>query len=90
MKSVDILIKNANELITLQGENTPRKKKEMNDLQIIKKGSIAIKDGKIVDFGKNLKYDAKNIIDASGKTVLPGFIDPHTHLVFASQVVVPC
>jgi len=85
MKSVDILIKNANELITLQGENTPRKKKEMNDLQIIKKGSIAIKDGKIVDIGKNLKYDAKNIIDASGKTVLPGFIDPHTHLVFAGS-----
>ena len=85
MKSVDILIKNANELLTLQGEKTPRKKKEMNDLQIIKNGNIAIKDGKIVDIGKNLKYDAKNIIDASGKTVLPGFIDPHTHLVFAGS-----
>jgi len=85
MKTIDILIKNANELITLQGENTPRKKKEMNNLQIIKNGCIAIKDGKIVDIGKNLKYDAINIIDASGKTVLPGFIDPHTHLVFAGS-----
>lgn len=85
METVDIFIKNANELITLQGENTPRKKKEMNNLHIIKNGCIALKDGKIIDIGKNLNYDAETIIDASGKTVLPGFIDPHTHLVFAGS-----
>jgi imidazolonepropionase len=85
MKTVDILIKNANELITLYGPNKPRTKQEMNDLSIIKNGSIAIKDGKIVETGKDLKYDADEIIDASGKTVMPGFVDPHTHLVFAGS-----
>ncbi|MCK4901940.1 MAG: imidazolonepropionase, partial [Thermoplasmatales archaeon] len=62
METVDILIKNANELITLKGPNKPRTKKEMSNLSIIKKGSIAIKNGIIVETGKNLKYKAKKVI----------------------------
>jgi imidazolonepropionase len=85
MQNCDILLKNANELITLKGLNAPRIKKEMNNLSIIKKGSVAIKDGKIIDIGKNLKYKSKKIIDATGKVVMPGFVDPHTHLVFAGS-----
>jgi len=85
METVDLLIKNANELITLKGPNRPRIKKEMSNLSIIKNGSIAIKNGEIVETGKNLKYKAKKVIDASGKTVTPGFIDPHTHVVFAGS-----
>jgi imidazolonepropionase len=57
----------------------------MSNLGIIKKGSIALKNGKIVDIGANLKYKAKNVINAKGKTVMPGFVDPHTHLVFAGS-----
>ena len=83
METVDILIKNANELITLMGSSKPRIKKQMGDLSIIKNGSIAIKDGLIFDVGKNLRYKSDKIIDASKKTVMPGFVDPHTHLVFA-------
>jgi imidazolonepropionase len=82
MRSIDLLIKNAEELITLQGTNHARKKEEMNELGIIKNGMLAIDDGKIVDVGSDLKYDAKKMIDASGKIVIPGFVDPHTHLVF--------
>ncbi len=85
METVDILIKNANEIITLKGPNKPRTKKEMSDIGIINKGSIAIKDGIIVDIGKNLNYKPKTTIDAKGKTVMPGFVDPHTHLVFAGS-----
>ncbi|MFH1012883.1 MAG: imidazolonepropionase [Thermoplasmatota archaeon] len=82
---MDILIKNAQELITLQGHQRPRIKKEMNDLYIIKNGDVAIKNGIILDVGTDLEYSAKEEIDASGKIVLPGFIDPHTHLVFAGS-----
>ena len=85
METADIIIKNANELVTLKGPNKPRTKKQMSNLGIIKKGLIAIKNGKIIDVGTNLKYQAKNIIDAKGKTVMPGFVDPHTHLVFAGS-----
>jgi len=85
METVDILIENANEIITLKGQNKPRIKQEMNNLGILKKGSIAIKDGLIVAVGKNLKYKSETVIDAKGKTVMPGFVDPHTHLVFAGS-----
>ena len=85
MKTVDVLIKNANEIVTLKGPNGPRKKKEMNELSIIENGSVAIDNGTIVDVGKNLSYSADKIINAKGKTVLPGFVDPHTHVVFAGS-----
>jgi dihydropyrimidinase len=41
---------------------------------------LAVKDGKIIAIGKNLEPDAKTVIDAEGKYVLPGAIDAHTHL----------
>lgn len=85
METVDLLIRNANELITLKGPNKPRIKKQMNNLSIIKKGDLAIKNKIIFDVGKNLKYKSEEIIDASGKIVMPGFVDPHTHLVFADS-----
>jgi imidazolonepropionase len=85
VETVDLLLTNANEIVTVKGPNNPRIKKQMNNLGIIKKGSIAIKNGIIVDVGKNLNYKAKKVINAKGKTVLPGFIDPHTHLVFAGS-----
>ncbi len=85
MKNIDLLITNAEELITLQGPNKPRKKEEMNELGIIKKGMIAIDNGNIVDIGTDLRYDAKKVIDAKEQIVVPGFIDPHTHLVFSGS-----
>ncbi|MBT3755002.1 MAG: imidazolonepropionase, partial [Candidatus Cloacimonetes bacterium] len=85
--NVDLLIINAKELLTLAGSNNPRIGSQMNDLSIINNGAIAIKNGIIIDVGltKDLinKYvDAKQIIDASNKVVMPGFVDPHTHPVF--------
>jgi len=57
----------------------------MRNLGIMKNGSIAIQDGRIVDVGQNLRYKAETVIDASGKLVMPGFVDPHTHVVFAGS-----
>ncbi|MBX7309688.1 dihydropyrimidinase [Clostridium chauvoei] len=44
------------------------------------KGDIGIKDGKISAIAKNLENDSKEIIDATGKYIFPGGIDPHTHM----------
>lgn len=41
---------------------------------------VAVKDGKIAEIGKNLDISADKTVDASGKLVLPGAIDVHTHL----------
>jgi imidazolonepropionase len=83
---VDLIIKNAKQLITLQGPARARKGNEMEELGIIEKGAIAVLDGKIVAVGSSeeliQKYDAEDIFDASGKVVIPGFVDPHTHPVF--------
>ena len=85
MESVDLLVTHANELLTLKGPKTPRIREQMKNLGAIHNGSLAIKDGFIVDVGRNLRYKAETTIDASGKLVLPGFVDPHTHVVFAGS-----
>jgi imidazolonepropionase len=85
MESVDLLITHARELLTLQGPKKPRIRGQMKNLGIIKNGSIAIQNGHIVDVGRNLRYKAETVIDASEKLVMPGFVDPHTHVVFAGS-----
>jgi imidazolonepropionase len=85
METVDLLIANASELLTLQGPRKPRTMGQMNELSIIQNGSVAIKDGLIVAVGRNLRVTAETILDASNKLVMPGFVDPHTHVVFAGS-----
>ncbi|HDM25418.1 MAG TPA: imidazolonepropionase [Thermoplasmatales archaeon] len=87
MEEVDLLILNASEILTLRNYNLSEIKRD--SLSIIKNGAVAIKDGIIIDVGttKRLskKYKAVETMEARNKTVLPGFIDPHTHLVFAGS-----
>ena len=49
------------------------------------RGDIAVQDGKIVQIGSMLDMPAENVIDASGKLVLPGVIDTHVHLPWPSS-----
>ncbi len=83
---VDLIIKNARDLLTLQGAKEPHCGSEMMNLGVINDGAIAIKDGFIVDVGKTSdiasRYQSQQIMDATGKTVMPGFVDPHTHPIF--------
>ncbi len=88
MTAADILLKNASQLITLTGDNTaPRTGEGMKDLGIIQNGNVWIAGGKIVAVGADdgLGHDVKTVIDCTGKVVMPGFVDPHTHLVFAGS-----
>jgi len=87
----DLLIVNAKELVTLRGPRRARTKHEMSEMSIIPDGAVAVSDGAIVDVGKTKavleEHGSTGIegIDASGKVVMPGFVDPHTHLVFAGS-----
>jgi imidazolonepropionase len=91
MVEADLAIVNANELVTLRGKsNRPQIKEEMNDLVTIRDGAVAAKDGRIVAVGTTREVLDKlekgyEVIDASGKLVTPGLIDPHVHLVFAGS-----
>ena len=88
MQQVDMIIFNATELLTMRGVARARRGAEMNDLGLIKDGAIAVQDGKILEVGLSseilLKYQSDQMIDALDKVVMPGFVDPHTHPVFAA------
>jgi imidazolonepropionase len=89
-EKVEILIVNADELVTVASvSHKPRIGKQMQELGVIRDGGLAVKDGRIVAVGKSAdvakKFKAENVISANGKTVLPGFVDAHTHLVFAGS-----
>jgi len=85
----DFVIVHANERVTLSGfSNKPKIKEEMNQLNIIQDGAVAVKNGRIVAVGSTNEVltqiiDGYEVIDASGKLVTPGLVDPHVHLVFA-------
>lgn len=80
---LDVLIKNASELVTCRSDG-PKTGRALADLDVLKEGDLAIKSGKIVAVG-SISEDARRVIDASGKTVIPGFVDCHTHLVFSGS-----
>lgn len=90
MKRGNLIIKNANELVTCSGFKA-KSGAEMSDLHLISNGAVVIEDGIIKAVGTTeeiLKdYDENNyeVIDASGKAVLPGFVDSHTHFVFGGN-----
>lgn len=87
MSKNNVLIKNAAELVTCSGFKA-KQGKEMSELHIIEDGAVVIENGIIKAAGRTYEilrsYDEKDyeVIDASGKAVLPGFVDSHTHLVF--------
>jgi imidazolonepropionase len=91
--TADLIIINANELLTISGSSSrPKKGKQMDDLGIIRNGALAISKDKIIACGTSdeiiegvSKTPDTVEIDASNKLVMPGFIDCHTHLVFAGS-----
>lgn len=61
---------------------------QMNELYIIDDGVVGIKDGVIAFIGtaeEAASLQAKETIDAAGKLLSPGLVDPHTHLVFGGS-----
>ncbi|QCV54744.1 imidazolonepropionase [Thermoactinomyces vulgaris] len=91
------LITGANQLLTLQGAGKhPKTGKAMNDLGIIEDGAVAVEKDTIIAVGTRNEVESEarkrwgswekvNHWDATGKVIMPGLIDPHTHLVYAGS-----
>jgi len=84
----NLIIKKATELVTVSGY-AAKKGIEMSSLNIINNGAVVIENGIITRVGKTddvldgFETSRFVVIDAKGKSVLPGFIDPHIHFIFA-------
>ncbi len=85
----DLIISNIGQLVTCASDGKPKRGAEMRDVGTIEDGAVAVIGGKIAAVGKSdeilSEYSSENIIDANSKVVCPGFVDPHTHIVFAGD-----
>jgi imidazolonepropionase len=66
----------------------PQRGAALGDLGLIEKGAVAIKDGLILAVGSEDDIQAAysgDVIDAGGMAVVPGLVDPHTHLVWGGD-----
>jgi len=81
---MDLTVVNAGELVTCRGEGD-------GGLGIIEDGTMLVRDGKVAWVGTTKEFRRKfggrkgKIVDAEGGLVHPGFVDPHTHLLFAGS-----
>lgn len=92
--SKPLFVRHATQLVTLSGTSrAPVTGKQMNELGIIEDGAVWIEDGTIRYVGRDAdvatqvgsRIDEAEQLDASGKVVTPGLVDPHTHIVFAGS-----
>jgi len=89
----DLIVFNANELVTMNSKiGAPRIGKNMSELEIINNGAVAVKDDRIIFVGTTeeliSKFEFGKIatkINAASKLVTPGFVDPHTHIIFSGS-----
>jgi imidazolonepropionase len=86
---IDLLVHNATQLISCASPDGPKRGTAMRDVGLIKDGAVAVDEGQIVAVGStgslSAGYQARHTINASGRVVCPGFVDPHTHVVYAGE-----
>ena len=84
-ETCDLILENARELATPLGK-TPRAGAAMSELHVVQDAAVAVKDGRIVAAGSTAEvtasFEPATRIDATGRILVPGFVDAHTHPVF--------
>ncbi len=86
--STRLAVVNCGQLVTLAGPARPRVCGELKDLAIVSDAILLVRDGRVECAGPAAGLEARigagwEIVDAGGRVVLPGFVDAHTHPVFA-------
>ena len=82
----EALITGISQLVTAEGAG-PRHGQAMRDLKTVERAAIAISAGVIVWTGKESKWKGETevVVDAGGRAIVPGLVDPHTHAVWAGD-----
>jgi len=82
-----MLIHSASQVLTLAGG--PQRADRLGDLGLIQNGAVLFRDGRILETGPSeellRRYPDEEKQDAAGRVVMPGFVDPHTHVVWAGD-----
>ena len=85
----DLLVHNASQVLTLASPGGPKRGASMAELGIVADGAVAIRDGRILDVGPSTELGSRvqphRRLDARKRVVMPGFVDPHTHVVWAGS-----
>jgi len=87
-----LLITGCSQLVTLAGPARPRVGAELRDLGVIPDGAMLVRDGIVERVGARAEIEAQSssdheVIDVEGRVVMPGFVDAHTHPIFAGTRV---
>jgi imidazolonepropionase len=89
-QNADLLVENAGRLYTMSGGTGPLRGAALREVQIVENGALAAANGEIVLVGTSDWVRERirlvpgcEVVDAEGAAVIPGFVDPHTHAVFA-------
>lgn len=86
---VDFIVHSAAQLVTCASPGGLKRGAAMREVGSLADGAMAVKDGRIVAVGRTAEvlaeYEAAEMVDASGRAVCPGFVDAHTHLVYAGE-----
>ncbi|HEV7903328.1 MAG TPA: amidohydrolase family protein, partial [Pyrinomonadaceae bacterium] len=90
--SETLAVINCSQLVTLGGAARPRVGAEMRELAIIADGAMLVRDRRVERTGTRAEIEplitaSVEVIDAGGRVVMPGFVDAHTHPVFAGTRV---
>ncbi len=87
-EKADLLVVGAGELATCAGP-APRRKTALADAGVVKRGAVAVKEGRVLAVGSTddieARFRAPETIDARGRLVTPGLVDAHTHALFAGS-----
>lgn len=82
-----MIIHSAKQLLTVAGP--PQRGQDLGSLGLIPDGAVLIKDGLIAKVGSTgellAAYPGEEALDVSGRVVMPGFVDPHTHALWAGD-----
>lgn len=90
--STGLAVINCRQIVTLAGPARPRIRDEMRELAIVENGAMLVRNGVIESIGPQTEIDSQigddmPVVDAVGGIILPGFVDAHTHAVFAGTRV---
>ena len=82
-----MLVHSASQLLTIAG--APQRGRDLGRLGIVSDGAVLIRDGKITAVGTTHElrqaYPHEETLDARGHVIMPGFVDSHTHLLWAGD-----